>query len=99
MENKIYDVKEVADILNLSQSKVRELIKQGKLKKLQIDKPIRVAQTAINEFLGFQLQTYPANKENEIVLEKKEIMNLISYVTDIQQITNKLLVLLQNKLK
>ncbi|MCE7699827.1 MAG: helix-turn-helix domain-containing protein [Methanobacterium paludis] len=99
MENKICDVREVADILNLSQSKVRELIKQGKLKKLPIDKPIRVAKSAIDDFLGFQSQNYSVNKDDEFVFEKKEIVNLISSITDIQQVTNKLLMLLQNKLK
>lgn len=99
MENKIYTVKEVADILNISQSKIRELIKQGKLKKLQIDKPIRVAQSAIEEFLGYQLQTYSEKKDHQIIIDKKEILDFITFVTDIQQMTNKLLVSLQNKLK
>lgn len=99
MENKIYTIKEVADILNISQSKIRELIKQGKIKKLPIDKPIRVAQSAIEEFLGYQLQSATDKEAHKIFFERKEILDLVSYVIDIQQVSNKLIELLQNKLK
>jgi hypothetical protein len=98
MESIVYNINEVSTLLNLSQSKVRELIKQGKLKKLPIDKPIRVAQCSVDEFLGIQAQAISVKKDNEVVLEKKEIMNLISYLTEIQQITNKLLILFHNKI-
>jgi len=98
MENKTYDVNEVAQMLNVSENSVRELIRQGKIKKLPISKPIRIAQSAIDNFLGLPMLGASVNRSDEVVFKKKEVLELISSITEIQQIANKVLVLLQTKL-
>jgi excisionase family DNA binding protein len=99
MEVKTFTVKEVSKILNVGESTVRELINQGKLKKLNINKPIRIAQSAINELLGVEVQKPLTNNSMDIILKKKDILDLISTITNVQNMTNELLILLQNKLK
>lgn len=99
MEPKTFTVSEVAKILNIGQSTVRELINQGKLKKLNINRPIRVSQSAIDELLGFDIQKPQLSNSLDIVLKKKDILELISTVTTVQNMTNQILIMLQNKLK
>jgi N12 class adenine-specific DNA methylase len=99
MDNRTYDVKELRKILNLSEATVRELIRQGKINKLPINKPIRVTQAALDEFLDMHPQATQVRKDDEIVIKKKELLELISTVVKIQNETNTLLGLLQNKLR
>jgi excisionase family DNA binding protein len=99
LDFKVYTVKEVCKLLNLGEYTVRDLIRQNKLKKIPIAKPIRISQKAINEFLGYNLENSSKSDSNIINFKKNEIMNVMSIITDIQASTNKLLVLFQNKLK
>lgn len=99
MESKTFTVKEVAKILNVGESTVRELINQGKLKKLNINKPIRISQSAIDELLGFEIQKPQISNSMDIVLKKKDVLDLICTVTNVQNMTNQILSMLQNKLK
>ncbi|WPC42792.1 helix-turn-helix domain-containing protein [Clostridium sp. JS66] len=99
MESKAFTVKEVAKILNLSEYTVRELIHQGKLKKLNIDKPIRVSQSAIDKLLDLDTNKSQVSNQIDIVLKKKEVLDLISTITSLQSMTNQILIMLQNKLK
>lgn len=49
---KIYTMKDLMKILKLSEVTVRKLIKEGKIKKLDTDRAVRVTEESLNNFLN-----------------------------------------------
>jgi len=48
---KLYDVQEVAQMLNLTPTTVRKLIKEDKLKAKKIGRPYMIAEDALKEYV------------------------------------------------
>ena len=48
---KVYTMKELQEVLKMSEPTVRKLIKEGKLKKLDTDGAIRVSEDALKAYL------------------------------------------------
>ena len=59
MDNQIYSVKEVANILKISTSLVRKLIDSKQLKGVKVGREYRVTEENINNFINKE------DKENE----------------------------------
>ena len=59
MDNQIYNVKEVANILKISTSLVRKLIDSKQLKGVKVGREYRVTEESINNFINKE------DKENE----------------------------------
>lgn len=52
MENNIYTVEEVANILKVGRKLVYEIIQQGQLKCIKIGRCIRIPECYLNEFIN-----------------------------------------------
>ena len=66
MDNQIYNVKEVANILKISTSLVRKLIDSKQLKGVKVGREYRVTEESINNFINKE------DKENEWIRRKME---------------------------
>jgi excisionase family DNA binding protein len=79
-EQKFYTIKEVSEIVGISEAEIINLIIKRKLKAVRIDKAIRIKETDLNNFLDFlvgpneQEIQYQASlpKESELVLYSAE---------------------------
>ena len=52
-EQKFYTIKEVSEIVGISEAEIINLIIKRKLKAVRIDKAIRIKETDLNNFLDF----------------------------------------------
>lgn len=50
-ENKVYRLKEVLEILDIGESKARQLLKTGELKSFKVGWEYRIPQSAIEEYM------------------------------------------------
>jgi excisionase family DNA binding protein len=54
MPEQYYSVEDVARMLQISVSKIRQLVKSGELESVRIGKQIRITETALNSYISKQ---------------------------------------------
>jgi len=78
--DKLYTIKDIAELVGISETEIINLIMQKKLKAIRIDKAVRIKESDLNAFLDFfvgdqnslEKTTVTLPKESELILYSAE---------------------------
>jgi len=80
MEDKLYTIKDVAEMVGIGEAEIINLIMQRKIKAIRIDKSVRIKESDLDTFLDFfvgsqnhlEKTTIALPKESELILYSAE---------------------------
>lgn len=93
---KLYNTKEISELLRVSTNTVKNLLKDNKLKGAKVGKEWRISEKNLNDFLNIEDDTQQDNKDNykDIDIDSYNIIELIKTINDYedkQDLKNKII--------
>ncbi|HHT78336.1 MAG TPA: helix-turn-helix domain-containing protein [Actinobacteria bacterium] len=77
-EEKLYTIKDLSDLVGISETEIINLIMQKKLKAIRIDKAVRVKESDLENFLDFFVGSSNLSERNSVVFPKESELVLYS---------------------
>ena len=78
IEEKLYTIKDLSNLVGISETEIINLIMQKKLKAIRIDKAIRIKESDLDRFLDFFVGSNSQTEKNTIALPKESELILYS---------------------
>ena len=78
IEEKLYTIKDLSNMVGISEAEIINLIMQKKLKAIRIDKAVRIKESDLEEFLDFFVGGNIQTVKNTIALPKESELILYS---------------------
>ncbi|HAX18476.1 MAG TPA: hypothetical protein DCY00_07785 [Actinobacteria bacterium] len=77
-EEKLYTIKDLSNLVGISETEIINLIMQKKLKAIRIDRTVRVKESDLDSFLDFFVGSSNQTEKNAIALPKESELILYS---------------------